>query len=335
MPDDAYRALKTKSIVDALARHGFADADLAEIVEVAPGTRRRASFKALKRNGAVQLGFHAASSHDIVDMQECRLLTPELFALVAGLRSMMTELLDDGQKAELFVTDTQNGADVAIRWARPASPASATVAARWAQRLRLARLTANDELLVELAPPFVKIGKALVTLPRNAFLQPTLEGEAVLQAKVLQGTQSAKSVADLFAGSGTFALVLAEKARVHAVEADGAALDALATAARTTAGLKPLAVERRDLFKLPLQPHELARFDSVVLDPPRVGAAAQAKELARSKIRRIAYVSCNPESFARDARILVNGGYKMGTVTPVDQFLWSSHSELVAAFTRE
>ena len=335
LPDDAYRALKTKNIVDALARHGLADAAIADMIEVAPRTRRRASFKALKRDGAVLLGFHAAASHDIVDMHECRLLTPELFALVAGLRAMMAELLDEGQKAELFVTETENGADVAIQWSRPANTAHTTIAAHWASRLKLARVTANDELLVELATPIVEIGTALVTLPRNAFLQPTEEGEAVLQAHALEGAKRAKAVADLFAGSGTFAFVLAEKARVHAVETDSAALDALAAAARATSGLKPITVERRDLFKLPLQAHELARFDAVILDPPRVGALAQAKELARSKIRRIVYVSCNPESFARDARILVNGGYKMGTVTPVDQFLWSSHSELVTTFTRD
>ena len=335
LPDGAYRALKTKNIIDALARHGFADTSVADMVEVVPGTRRRASFKVQKRDGAVLLGFHAAASHDIVDMHECRLLTPALFVLVGGLRAMMAELLDEGQKAELFVTETENGGDVAVQWSRQVNPTNSAIAARWAQKLGLARVTANGELLAELAAPVIEIGPALVALPRNAFLQPTQEGEAVLQEHVLEGAKRAKTVVDLFAGSGTFALVLAEKARVHAVETDSAALDALAAAARATPGLKPVTVERRDLFKLPLQPPELARFDAVVLDPPRVGALAQAKELARSKIRRIVYVSCNPESFARDARVLVSGGYRMGTVTPVDQFLWSSHSELVTTFTRD
>jgi len=303
-------------------------------VEVAPGTRRRAAFKAAKSDGAVRLGFHAASSHDIVDMQECRVITPTLFALVAGLRAMMADLLGEGQKAELFVTETQNGADVAIHWSRPLSTAITTAAAHWAQRLKLARLTANGEPLIELAPPIVTFGKAEVTLPRDGFLQPTQAGEAVLQAKVVEGVKNAKAVADLFAGVGTFALVLAQNTRVHAVEAERTALDALAAAARGTPGLKPVTVEKRDLFKVPLGVPELTKFDAVVLDPPRVGALAQAKELAKSKIRRIVYVSCNPQSFARDARVLVDGGYRMGTITPVDQFLWSSHIELVAAFTR-
>jgi 23S rRNA (uracil1939-C5)-methyltransferase len=335
MPDDAYRALKKADVVDALTRHGFAEPAVSEIVEVAPGTRRRAAFKAAKTEGVVRLGFHAAASHDIVDMQECRVLTPSLFALVAGLRAMMTELLDANQKAELFVTETQNGADVAIRWSRPMSTTITTAAAHWAQRLKLARLTANGEPLIELAAPIVRFGEAEVTLPRDGFLQPTEGGQAILQAKVLEGVKNAKAVADLFAGVGTFALMLAQKARVHAVETERASLDALAAAARGTPGLKPVTVEKRDLFKVPLGVLELAKFDAVVLDPPRVGANAQAKELAKSKIRRIVYVSCNPQSFARDARILVDGGYTMGTIAPVDQFLWSSHIELVAAFTRD
>lgn len=335
LPDRAYRDLKRASVVDALARHGLGNATVEDIVEVAPFTRRRAAFKAEQREGKVRLGFHAAASHDIVDMRECRVITPSLFALVAGLRAMMADLLDEGQKAELFVTETQNGADVAIRWSRTRNPALAGTVAQWATRLKLARVSANGEPLVELATPLVKFGKADVKLPVDAFLQPTLEGEAVLQAKVLAEAKGAKSVVDLFAGTGTFALVLAERARVHAVDSESTALDALAAAARTTSGLKPVTIERRDLFKLPLGPQELARFDAVVLDPPRIGAAAQAKELAKSKIRRIVYVSCNPQSFARDAQILVDGGYRLGTVIPVDQFLWSSHIELVAAFTRD
>ena len=335
MPDDAYRALKKASVVDALERHGFAEHAIDEIIEVAPGTRRRAAFKAAKVHGVVELGFHAAGSHAIVDMQECRVVTPTLLALVAGLRAMMVDLLDDGQKAELFVTETQNGADVAIRWSRAITTTITSAAARWAQRLKLARLSANGEPLIELAPPVVTFGKAKVTLPFDAFLQPTEEGEAVLQAKVLAGTKGAKAIVDLFAGAGTFALTLAQGARVHAVETERSALDALAAAARATSGLKPVTVEKRDLFKVPLGTLELAKFDAVVLDPPRVGANTQAKELANSKIRRIVYVSCNPQSFARDARTLVDGGYRMGTITPVDQFLWSSHIELVAAFTRD
>jgi 23S rRNA (uracil1939-C5)-methyltransferase len=335
MRDDDYRALKRARVVEALARHGFSDARIEAIVEVAPATRRRASFKTAKQNGAALLGFHAAASHDIVDMHECLVLTPSLFDLVAPLRAMMAELLGDGQKAELFVTETENGADLAIRWTRVAGPATVAQLARWAQKAKLARVTVNGEPAVERAPPTLHFGKAEVTLPPEVFLQPTQSGEAQLQAKVSAILKGSKSIADLYAGCGTFSLPLAERARVHAVEIDGHALDALSLAARTTSGLKPVTIEKRDLHKLPLGPAELARFDAVLLDPPRVGAAPQAKELAKSKIHRIAYVSCNPESFARDARILEGGNYRLGTVAPVDQFLWSSHIELVADFARD
>jgi 23S rRNA (uracil1939-C5)-methyltransferase len=335
MTPDSYRALKRDMVVTALARRGFADAMVAQTVEVAPATRRRAAFKVEKRDGAVAIGFHAARSHAIVDMRECRVLTPGLVALVAPLRAMMAALLRDGEAAELRVTETDAGFDVSLDWKRAGDPSVNAEIARWAPKLRLARVTAKSETLIALAQPRVEFGKADVKLPPDAFLQPTRDGEAALQARVLDATKGAKRIADLFAGCGTFALVLAQQARVHAVERDGAMLEALAAAARATQGLKPVTVEKRDLFKQPLTPPELAGFDAVVLDPPRAGAAAQAAQLAHSRVRRIAYVSCDPASFARDARILADGGYRMGAVTPVDQFLWSSHIELVAAFTRD
>lgn len=335
MPDAEYRVMKRASVVDALRQNGLGDVHVEEIVEIGPATRRRAAFKAAKIEGVTHIGFHALSSHDIVDMQECRVLTPALAALVPGLRAMMNALLNEGEKAELFATETAGGPDVAMRWRRRPDAAAIAEAASWASRLNLARLTANGELMAELAQPFATFGKARVALPPSVFLQPSSAGEAVLQEKVRTIVKGAKTVADLFAGCGTFSLTLAEQARVHAVEADKAASEALAAAARGVSGLKPVTVERRDLFKRPLAAAELARFDAVVLDPPRAGAAAQAKELAMSKVGRIAYVSCNPSSFARDARVLAGGGYRAGTVTPVDQFLWSSHIELAAGFARD
>ncbi|MGB8363678.1 MAG: class I SAM-dependent RNA methyltransferase [Rhizomicrobium sp.] len=333
MADDAYRIFKRDQVVQALA--GLANVQIDEIVEIGPGTRRRAAFKVVKRGGLTQLGFHAAASHDIVDMLECRLLTPSLWALVPRLRAMMAALLDDGEKCELFVTETANGPDLSIQWKRASSPALIAEAARQATALKLARLTANGETLATLAAPMTTFGKARVTLPPGSFLQPTEAGQAVLQARVAASVRGSKTLADLFAGCGTFALVLAQEARVHAVEQDRPSLDALEAAARATQGLKPVTTERRDLFRRPLTTAELARFDAIVLDPPRAGAAAQSRELAKSRVGRIAYVSCNPASFARDARLLVEGGYAIGRVTPVDQFLWSSHIELVAVFKRD
>ncbi|HEX3675512.1 MAG TPA: hypothetical protein VHU87_14675 [Rhizomicrobium sp.] len=332
MPDDTYRAMKRDLVVHALARQGFADAVVDTAVEVPPNTRRRAAFKVEKKNGETQIGFHAARSHDIVDMRECRVLTPKLFALVAGLRAMMNALLDNTEAVEIDVTDSDTGFDVIIRGKRVVSTSVKAEIARWAVQLKLARVCIGNDVLIDLGAPSARFGNALVKLPPGAFLQPTRPGEAALQALVTAATKGARRIADLFAGCGTFALVLAEEARVHAVEREPAMLDALAAAARMTQGLKPVTTERRDLFKEPLTPPELAAFDTVVLDPPRAGAAAQCAELAQARLKRIVYVSCDPESFARDARILANAGYRMGQITPVDQFLWSSHIELVAVF---
>jgi 23S rRNA (uracil1939-C5)-methyltransferase len=206
--------------------------------------------------------------------------------------------------------------------------------AQWAGQANVARITSGNDILVELAQPTLRIGKTQVRLPPHAFLQPTREGEAFLQTQVRQALSGAKAVADLFAGCGTFALTLAEKAKVHAVDLDGTMLDALAAAAQRANGLKPVSREKRDLFKRPLAARELNAFDGVSLDPPRAGAETQISQLARSTVRRVVYVSCSAESLTRDARILVDAGFKMNPVIPVDQFLWSEHIELVASFGR-
>ncbi|MGN6515314.1 MAG: class I SAM-dependent RNA methyltransferase [Rhizomicrobium sp.] len=334
MPDDAYRALKRSFIVDALAQHGLENAEVESVVEVAPATRRRAVFKIAKRNGAVLAGFHAAQSHAVVDMRECLVLAPRLFALVAQLHELFGSLLNDGEYAEAHATDSDSGVDIAVRWPRKTTPPISAEIAQWAQKHRIARVTLNGNIATEFATPVVTFAKAQVALPPESFLQPTREGEAALRDEVLAGVRNAKVVADLFSGCGTFTFPLAGKARVHAVELDKPSIAAIAAAARNTQGLKPITTEARDLFKQPLAGDELKPFDAVVLDPPRAGALAQVKALAQSSVRRIAYVSCNAESFARDARALIDGGYRIGAVRPVDQFLWSSHIELVAAFAR-
>jgi len=334
MPDGAYRALKREAVIRILARHGLGDADVSDVVEVAPRTRRRCVFKIARKNGEILVGFHARASHSIVDMRECRVLTPALFGLAGRVRAIMGEILSSNEAAELHVTETDTGFDLVFRWPRKATPALIATLARWARQANVARITSGNDILVELTQPTLRIGKADVRLPPFAFLQPTREGEGFLQAQVCEALAGAKSVLDLFAGCGTFALVLAEKAKVLAVELDATMLEALTGAARTAKGLKPIATERRDLFKRPLMTRELNAFDGVSLDPPRAGAEAQIAQLAQSKVRSVAYVSCNAESFARDARLLVDAGFKMNPVVPVDQFLWSEHIELVASFRR-
>ncbi|HTQ15534.1 MAG TPA: hypothetical protein VMH86_16820 [Rhizomicrobium sp.] len=332
LPADIYRAMKRDLVVGALARSGLADAAVTDIVEIPPASRRRATLKAAKRQGMVALGFHAARSHDVVDMHECRVLTPALLALVGSLRGMLAALLRDGQATDVEIAETHAGFDVALDGGLAGDATARGELARWAARLKLARVVVGNDAVVELGAPAMRFGKALVKLPPRAFLQPTQEGEAALQSQVLKAAKGAKHVADLFAGCGTFTLPLAAQARVHAVEREGAMLDALAAAARATQGLKPVTTERRDLFKQPLSPPELEPFDTVVLDPPRAGAAAQIAELVKARVKRVICVSCDAQSFARDARVMCEAGYAMSPVVPVDQFLWSSHIELVAAF---
>lgn len=331
--DAEYRALKRQSVAEALARHGVA-ADIEEMVEVAPATRRRAALKVKAKDGKVLLGFHAARSHDIVDIETCRVLSPTLTALLPGLRACFADLLAPAGDGDIRLTDSETGIDLSLRWRRPNDSDTLGKLARWAATLKLARISVNGQAVVSLATPQVRLGKAAVALPPETFLQPTLDGEAALQAFVTDSLKRSKKVADLFCGCGTFTFPLAETARVHAVELEGVMLDALAAAVKTTPGLKPITTEKRNLFKRPLSDFELKAYDGVAIDPPRAGALDQAKMLAKSNVARIAYVSCDADSFARDARVLGEGGYRLTRLVPVDQFLWSTHIELAAAFLR-
>ena len=332
LPPADYAAAKRAAVRKALIKAGVTAEVLAPII-VLPRSRRRAVFKIKSLAEGLHIGFHAAKSHTVIDMHHCEVLTPGLFALVGALRQKLEPLFGVGEAAELHVTETDTGFDCALRWRAQLTPTLRAALSSALSGLGLARLTMGRELVFETAQPAVQLGGAKVILPPNPFLQSTVEGEAALQARVIETVGKAKTVADLFAGVGTFALPLARRAKVHAVEQDQPALAALAQASKAS-GLKPVTTEVRDLFKLPLTPMELNGYDAVVLDPPRAGAEAQAKALARSKVPVIAYVSCDAASFARDAVLLVKGGYRPGPVTPVDQFLWSSHIELVGGFAR-
>lgn len=334
VPPTEYLAQKRALVVQALARAGVTAA-VGAVVETPRHARRRAAFKIARTAGGIAIGFHAAKSHTIVDMRQCDILTPGLFDLAQKLRDRLAPVFHDGEHADLHVTEGDNGFDAALRWERKRAPDLVAQFARARKGLSIARLILNGEILLEDAAPTITLGGVAVKLPPGAFLQPTRAGEAALQGMVLDLVGKAKNIADLFSGLGTFALPLAARAKVHAVEGDKPMLDALAAAARNAKGLKPVTTEVRDLFKAPLTVLELNRFDAVVLDPPRAGAQAQCRMLAASKIRRIAYVSCDAATFARDARILADAGFAPGIVTPVDQFLFSSHIELVAGFERK
>jgi 23S rRNA (uracil1939-C5)-methyltransferase len=333
MPAEAYAASKRGAVLAALTEAGVRADVLAPMI-VPPQSRRRAVFKIKSLAEGLHIGFHAAKSHTVVDMHQCEVLTPVLFALVGHLRQALEPVFDVGEGAELHVTETRTGIDAAFRWKRRLVPGLIGELSTRLHGIGIARLTLNGETVFEAAPPQVELGGVPVTLPSQAFLQATAQGESALQVAVQAIVGKAKNVADLFSGVGTFTFALARGTRVHAVEGDGPALAALAASARAATGLKPVTAERRDLFKLPLTLPELAPYDALVLDPPRAGALAQARILAGSKIPRIAYVSCDAASFARDAALLLAGGYRMGPVQPIDQFLWSTHIELVAGFTR-
>jgi 23S rRNA (uracil1939-C5)-methyltransferase len=332
LPPADYAAAKRAAVQNALMKAHVAAEVLAPVI-VPPRSRRRAVFKIKSLPEGLHIGFHAARSHTVIDMHHCDVLTPGLFALVGALRRKLEPLFGVGEAAELHVTETETGFDGMFRWRGGLTPALTAALSSALAGLGIARLTMGKETVFETATPTVTLAGVKVILPPNPFLQSTAEGEAALQQGVLKIVGKAKAVADLFSGVGTFALPLAHKAKVHAVEQDKPALAALASAARTP-GLKPVTTETRDLFKLPLTLAELAPYEAVVLDPPRAGAEAQVRALARSQVPVIAYVSCDAASFARDAAILVQGGYKIGSVTPIDQFLWSSHIELVAGFRR-
>ena len=306
---------------------------LLPIVTSPPRTRRRATLAARRTKSGVLLGFHARASDTLVAVPHCQLLHPDLIATFPALETLIKIGGSRSSEMTLTVTRSLAGPDVVITGAKPADAALQMDLARLAESQGFARLTWNGEMVALRAQPMQRFGRALVAPPPGAFLQATAEGESALLQAVALAIGPARKITDLFAGVGTFSLPLAERAEVHAVEGDIAMLAALDKAARTTDGLHRVTVEKRDLFRRPLEPDEFKGVEAVVIDPPRAGADAQTVALAAAKIPVIAAVSCNPVTFARDAKTLVNAGYRLDWLQVVDQFRWSSHAELVARFS--
>jgi 23S rRNA (uracil1939-C5)-methyltransferase len=280
------------------------------------------------------VGFTAPRAHHIVAIDRCPILAPGLDGAIQAAWAIAEILKPANKPLDIQVTATDSGMDMDVRGSGPLSSQRTTTLARLAEKHNLARLTRHGELVAQAAQPMLKIGSANVLLPPGAFLQATAEGEAALARLVIRHVGGAKRVADLFSGIGTFALRLAERARVSAADNEASAVHALERAAATTSGLKPVECQVRDLFRRPLMAAELKLFDAVVFDPPRQGAEAQARELAKSKVATVVAVSCDAATFARDAALLIDGGYKLSLVTPVDQFRYSAHVELAAKFER-
>ena len=324
---------KEAIVKGALAGQGLT-APFRPIITSPARSRRRATLAARKTKGGVLMGFHTRASDTIVPVPNCQLLHPDLIAAFPALETLVKLGGSRTVEVQLTVTRSLAGADVAVTGGKPLEPELQMEMARLCETHKIARLTWNGETVAMRAAPVQRFGHALVAPPPGAFLQATAEGESALLQSVALAIGSARKLVDLFAGSGTFSIPLAERAEVHAVEGDAKMIAALDKGARNAEGLRRLTTETRDLFRRPLEPDEFKGVEAVVIDPPRAGAEAQVRELAASKVGVVAYVSCNPVTFARDARILVDGGLKCVSVTPVDQFKWTAHVELVGVFGR-
>jgi 23S rRNA (uracil1939-C5)-methyltransferase len=297
--------------------------------------RRRAVFHARRgQRDVLEVGFAAQRAHQVVAIDRCPVLAPALDGAIAAAWAIAEALAGERKPLDIQMTATEAGLDADVRGSGPLTAARTGELARIADKHRLARLTRHGEIVAQRTAPTLTIGRARVALPPGGFLQATAAGEAALAALVIEHCSTAERVVDLFAGIGPFALRLAELARVAAFDNDAGAMTALQRAPATTQGLKPVTSEMRDLFRRPLLPAELKRIDAAVFDPPRQGAEAQVRALAESGVPVVVAVSCNPVTFARDARILVDGGYRLTRVTPVDQFRYSPHVELVGRFER-
>ncbi|MBB2681853.1 UNVERIFIED_ORG: 23S rRNA (uracil1939-C5)-methyltransferase [Rhizobium esperanzae] len=334
LADGPYRAFKRQLVVDALKSKGLTP-DVGEIVPARPGERRRVVFAARKTEKDMLIGFNQAESHHIVAIEECPISSAGIVARLPAIKAIAASLATNAEPFRVAVLETLSGLDIAVDEIKKLSDPQRRKAIETVLGLRgIARVTLNGEILVEPAKPIIDFGGVEVSPPAGGFAQATKPAEEAMAELVLAHVGKAKRIADLFAGAGTFSLRLARIGRVHAVEAEAAALAALDQAARKTQGLKPVSVEKRDLFRRPVMTQEFKPYDAVVFDPPRAGAEFQCRELARSAVKKIAAVSCNPLTLARDLAILVEGGYRITGVTPIDQFLWTSHVEVVATLEK-
>ncbi|WP_137132339.1 class I SAM-dependent RNA methyltransferase [Rhizobium sp. FY34] len=330
LADAPYHAFKRQLVVDALKSKGL-EPPVGELVTAAPRQRRRVVFSVRKTEKELLLGFNRGESHTIVSIVECPISSDGIIGRLNLIRTAAAALAQGSETFRLTVTETQSGLDLAAEGFKKIEDSQRRAVVETVLTLKgVARVSVNGETLVEPQKPQLDFGGVLVSPPPGGFTQATREAEEAMSALLAGHFAKSKRIIDLFAGSGTFALRLARHAKVHAVEGDEKAVATLDQAARRAQGLKPVTVERRDLFRRPMMPQELKIYDGIVFDPPRAGAEVQVKEMIRSGVKKIAAVSCNPLTLARDLAILVEAGYRITSVTPIDQFLWSSHVEAVA-----
>lgn len=335
MPDDLYLDWKRQQVMSALSAHRIDPGVVMATFAVPVRSRRRAVLAVARTGGGLRIGFHEGKSHGITPIADCAVLCAAIMAALPGLARLADAMLGPAEEGRLTVLASDSGLDVALT--EPDVTLDARRRALVADLCRaekLARVSVKAEPVITLVEPTISFAGLAVAPPPGAFVQAVGAAEGRMIDLVSDGVGGARRVCDLFSGLGTFALPLARKASILAVDNDAAALAALGRAQRTAGGLKPIEVRRRDLFREPLSPRELVDFDAVVLDPPRAGAREQAERIARSEVRRVAMVSCNPATLGRDLRILIDGGYRLKAVYPVDQFLFSAHVEAVALLDR-
>lgn len=333
MSSEFYGAWKRDSVLAAFKSRAI-DAEVAPLF-VPQGLRRRAVLTAIRNDAVVELGFHQAQSHDLVDLIECPVLHPRIVAALPELRTLLKPLLAKRSEARVTVTMTEAGLDIAIgKLEKLLTLPLRSELAKHAADIKIARVSVDDDPVYTALPPFLRFGTIDVHVPPGAFIQAVAAAETEMARLVVEGIGKSKKVADLFAGVGAFSFPVAARAKVLAVDSDKAAIAALADGVRMGSGIKPVTTVVRDLFREPLSALELNEHDAVVFDPPRAGAEAQSKMIAKSKVKTVVAISCNPATLARDARILIDGGYAMGRVTPIDQFHYTPHIECVTVFKR-
>jgi 23S rRNA (uracil1939-C5)-methyltransferase len=335
MPIAMYHQWKGEFLVRALRRHGIA-ADVQPLVTVPEHSRRRATFNARREGGAMRIGYHGRRSHDLVAADECPVLDQRIVALLPALAELAGVVASGADTTRVVVTMTDTGADVDVEGSEPGLTARVrSRVSEIAAAARMARISVGGVPVIERQLPVLHFAGKVVTPPPGVFLQAVPQAEQAMIDLAIAALGKARHVGDLFCGLGTLTLPIARKARVTAFDADRVAIDALNEAQRKNQGLKPIRAQVRDLFHDPLAPLEMKDLEAVMLDPPRAGARAQCERLTKSKVKRVVMVSCNPATLARDLRILVDGGYRLDAVTPIDQFLYSPHLEAVAAMSRQ
>ncbi len=332
--DDFVADWKLDVVRKSLQSHGL-ETVLRPIATSPPQSRRRATFAARRTKKGAMAGFYGRASDTIVEIPRCKLVEPSVLRGLDIAKALAMTGASRKSALSVQVTSSEGGLDVLAHGGKPLDQSLRQELAQLCGQHGLERLAWEDEVIAMRTPPIQRFGKAAVSPPPGAFLQATQHGEAQLLGAVLEIAKNAEHIADLFAGCGTFTLPIAEQAEVHAVEGSAEMIFALDKGWRNARGLKAVTHAARDLFRRPLLPDELKKFDCVVLDPPRAGAEAQVTEIARSHVPKIAYVSCNPVTFARDVAQLTQAGYRLDWVQTVDQFRWSAHIELVGALSNQ